>query len=357
MSVARLIIGALVAADPLFDEERSADLRLAVSEACTNAIQAEMAGHVGQPPDPDAEPIVMRCVLADGQIEVAITDHGGGFDPSGLEAHPDVTSPDRLNYEGGLGIPLIKMLADHLEFQPTENGTTVVMRFDRRGPRRPPGHRRRERLGILPPAGSLDPRSAGKPGRRRRSRRPGRARNLMESPTVGTSPDLPQTWIESEHPLARALGRPLQSFLAVEAGGGIMLVVATVVALVWANSPWSAAYDTFFHTRVVIDIGSFSYDESLVHVINDGLMTLFFFVVGLEIKREWVAGELRDRRRPPSCRPSPRWAAWSCRRSSTSALNADGAGGSERLGHPDGHRHRLRPGRRRRPRQPGAAAR
>ena len=76
----------------------------------------------------------MRCVLADGQIEVAITDHGGGFDPAGLEAHPEVTSPDRLNYEGGLGIPLIKMLADHLEFHPTDDGTTVVMRFEPRAP-------------------------------------------------------------------------------------------------------------------------------------------------------------------------------------------------------------------------------
>jgi len=134
VSVARLIIGALVAADPLFDEERSADLRLAVSEACTNAIQAEMAGNRKESLGPDAEPIVMRCVLADGQIEVAITDHGGGFDPTVLEAHPDVTSPDRLNYEGGLGIPLIKMLADHLEFRPTGDGTTVVMRFEPRTP-------------------------------------------------------------------------------------------------------------------------------------------------------------------------------------------------------------------------------
>jgi anti-sigma regulatory factor (Ser/Thr protein kinase) len=137
VSVARLIIGALVAADPLFDEERSADLRLAVSEACTNAIQAELAGHVDAPPDPEAEPIVMRCVLGDGRIEVAITDHGGGFDPEGLEAHPDVTSPERLDYEGGLGIPLIKMLADHLEFRPTADGTTVVMLFE---PRDPGGH-------------------------------------------------------------------------------------------------------------------------------------------------------------------------------------------------------------------------
>jgi anti-sigma regulatory factor (Ser/Thr protein kinase) len=134
VSVARLVIGALVAADPLFDEERCADLRLAVSEACTNAIQAEMASHPDVTVDPDAEPILMRCVLADGQIEVAITDHGGGFDPTDLEAHPDVTSPDRLNYEGGLGIPLIKMLSDHLEFQTTDDGTRIVMRFEPRTP-------------------------------------------------------------------------------------------------------------------------------------------------------------------------------------------------------------------------------
>ena len=134
VSVARLVIGALVAVDPLFDDERSADLRLAVSEACTNAIQAEMRGRGGAPSDPDAEPILMRCVLADGQIEVAITDHGGGFDPAGLEAHPEVTSPDRLNYEGGLGIPLIKMLSDHLEIRSTGDGTTVVMRFEPRTP-------------------------------------------------------------------------------------------------------------------------------------------------------------------------------------------------------------------------------
>ena len=177
----------------------------------------------------------------------------------------------------------------------------------------------------------------------------------MEPPSVGTSPDLPQTWIESDRQLARMFGRPLQSFLAVEAGGGIMLVIATVVALVWANSPWSASYETLFHTHLTIDIGGFSYDESLVHVINDGLMTLFFFVVGLEIKREWVAGELRDRRAAvlpavaalggmvvPALRSTPR---------STRAGR-----GSARMGHPDGDRHRLRPRRRRRPREPGAGA-
>jgi anti-sigma regulatory factor (Ser/Thr protein kinase) len=135
VSVARLVIGALVAADPLFDEERGADLRLAVSEACTNAIQAELAGHPdGAESDPSGSPIVMRCVLADGHITVTVTDHGGGFDPDDLEAHPAVTDPDRLNYEGGLGIPLIKMLADELEFVNTDDGTSVVMQFEPRNP-------------------------------------------------------------------------------------------------------------------------------------------------------------------------------------------------------------------------------
>ena len=138
VSVARLVIGALVAADPLFDEERGADLRLAVSEACTNAIQAELAtakaaeAEADGEPQPSRDPILMRCLVADGQIEVTITDHGGGFDPAELLAHPEITDPERLNYEGGLGIPLIKMLSDHLEFVPTDDGMTVVMQFEPR---------------------------------------------------------------------------------------------------------------------------------------------------------------------------------------------------------------------------------
>jgi len=106
----------------------------------------------------------------------------------------------------------------------------------------------------------------------------------------------PGTWLGSDARLARAVARPVQSFLAVEAAGGILLVVATVVALVWANSPWREAYEQLIHTHLSIEVGSFAIDESLQHVVNDGLMALFFFVVGLEIKRELVAGELRDRR-------------------------------------------------------------
>ncbi len=82
-----------------------------------------------------------------------------------------------------------------------------------------------------------------------------------------------------------------------EAIGGILLITATFLALVWANSPWSAAYDRLWHTQLGIDIGSWSLSMSLLHWINDGLMAVFFFAVGLEIKRELVEGQLSSRRR------------------------------------------------------------
>ncbi len=74
----------------------------------------------------------MRCTVGDGAIDVAITDHGGGFDPAALTPHPEVTDPARLDHEGGLGIPLIRMLADDLEFVHHDDGTTVVMHFEPR---------------------------------------------------------------------------------------------------------------------------------------------------------------------------------------------------------------------------------
>ncbi len=103
------------------------------------------------------------------------------------------------------------------------------------------------------------------------------------------------SFIHRDSTLAR-MARPLARFLRVEAAGGIVLVVATVVALAWANSPWSAGYQTLWETPVQLTVGSFRFDEDLRHVVNDALMAIFFFVVGLEIKRELVTGELRDRR-------------------------------------------------------------
>jgi len=85
---------------------------------------------------------------------------------------------------------------------------------------------------------------------------------------------------------------PLAEFLHDEAAGGVVLLAAAVVALVWANSPARDAYFSLWETHVSVA----GIDEDLQHWVNDGLMALFFFVVGLEIKRELVDGELSDRR-------------------------------------------------------------
>jgi Na+:H+ antiporter, NhaA family len=85
-------------------------------------------------------------------------------------------------------------------------------------------------------------------------------------------------------------------YMGTEAGGSALLLVATVVALLWANSPWSASYDTFWHTPATIAIGGAELTLDLQHWVNDALMALFFLVVGLEITREVATGELRDRR-------------------------------------------------------------
>ncbi|MGA0237279.1 MAG: Na+/H+ antiporter NhaA [Acidimicrobiales bacterium] len=107
----------------------------------------------------------------------------------------------------------------------------------------------------------------------------------------------PLTWLGGERRLARRVGRPVRNFLAIEAASGVLLIGATVVALVWANSPWSESYFDLLHTHITIQFGDvLTLDESIEHWVNDALMAIFFFVVGLEIKRELVAGELRNPR-------------------------------------------------------------
>ncbi|MGK5113241.1 Na+/H+ antiporter NhaA [Geodermatophilus sp. CPCC 205506] len=90
---------------------------------------------------------------------------------------------------------------------------------------------------------------------------------------------------------------PLRRALRTEAGSAGLLLLTTVVALLWVNSPARGSYDAFWHTDLAVRIGEAELALDLQHWVNDGLMVFFFFVVGLEIKRELVMGELTDRRR------------------------------------------------------------
>ncbi len=113
-------------------------------------------------------------------------------------------------------------------------------------------------------------------------------------------PDLPKwTWLGGDSGLARRVGKPVRNFLNIEAAGGILLLIATAAALIWANSPWSGSYDNLWNTHFELAVGSYHMGGSghhltLGYLVNDALMVIFFFVVGLEIKRELVAGHLKD---------------------------------------------------------------
>jgi Na+/H+ antiporter NhaA len=96
---------------------------------------------------------------------------------------------------------------------------------------------------------------------------------------------------------ARNLAAPVRRFLSTEAGGAIVMLVAAIAALVWANSPWPHSYESVWTTRLVVRIGTAGIAIDLRHWINEGLMALFFLVVGLEAKRQLDLGELRERRR------------------------------------------------------------
>ncbi len=96
---------------------------------------------------------------------------------------------------------------------------------------------------------------------------------------------------QGDSALTRLL-RPFTEFARIEAAGGILLMACALLALVWANSPFRASYSTLWETPVAVAIGSFKIAKPLLLRVNDGLMAVFFFVVGLEIKREGLVGEL-----------------------------------------------------------------
>jgi stage II sporulation protein AB (anti-sigma F factor) len=119
LSLVRLVVDAAVGAlAPGLGGARLDDLKLAVTEACSNAIEANQSAW-------SDKPVLVRCELNDRTVTVEVADRGGGFDPNGLSKLPAATDPMRLSYESGLGIPLMRTLADELVFTPNPDGTTV----------------------------------------------------------------------------------------------------------------------------------------------------------------------------------------------------------------------------------------
>src|SRR5262245_19459065 len=96
---------------------------------------------------------------------------------------------------------------------------------------------------------------------------------------------------------ARNLAAPVRDFLSTESGGAPVLLAATVLALLWANSPWDSSYESVWTTQLSIRLGRHGITLELREWVNQGLMTFFFLVVGLEAKRELDLGALRERRR------------------------------------------------------------
>jgi len=125
VALARLVVSAMASAETQLSDDRVDDLKIAVSEACTNAIEAHDASATD-------ERVLVSCWADHERLEVCIEDRGSGFDVSNLPEHPPLTDPERLKFERGLGIPLIRALVDEVEFSSTGEGTAVrlVMRHD-----------------------------------------------------------------------------------------------------------------------------------------------------------------------------------------------------------------------------------
>ncbi len=114
---------------------------------------------------------------------------------------------------------------------------------------------------------------------------------MWQTPAVETTiPPAPP------RPVDRVLW-PFREFARLQASGGILLFLCAVVALVWANSPWASSFEAFWQVKLTVGVGEAVLSKPLLLWINDGLMAIFFFVVGLEIKREVIAGELASPRK------------------------------------------------------------
>ena len=116
VSLVRLVVAAAAELAPSLAPARVDDLRVAVSEATTNAVQAHIRSGT-------TRPVRVTCRCADGRVSVVVRDEGGGFDADAVLAEPPVDSPVRLGRESGMGISIIRALADSFEVRSSPQGT------------------------------------------------------------------------------------------------------------------------------------------------------------------------------------------------------------------------------------------
>ncbi len=125
VALARLMVSAMASTDAVLTDDQVDDLKIAVSEACTNAIEAYEGAQWSETGRVPIQGVVLRCWSDDLGLQVSIEDRGPGFDPATLPDHPPPTDPDRLKFERGLGIPLIRALVDEVEIRSSPSGTEV----------------------------------------------------------------------------------------------------------------------------------------------------------------------------------------------------------------------------------------
>lgn len=123
VALVRVVLAAAASIDPDSRDDRVDDLRIAVSEAVTNAVESHnLAGTDSR--------IEIRCVTDDSSVEVTVKDKGPGFDPDNVTQLPDVESPERLLFESGLGLTLMRKLVDRHHIESNDDGTVVRLIID-----------------------------------------------------------------------------------------------------------------------------------------------------------------------------------------------------------------------------------
>ncbi len=133
LSLVRLVVASAASVEGTMGDERIEDLRVVVSEATTNAVEAHAALD-------GVQQIKIRCDLGEDRIEVEVADRAGGFDPDEVAVPPAITDPARWDTEGGFGLPLMRILADEAEIRSSPEGTAVKLVVYQRRPLGPTRH-------------------------------------------------------------------------------------------------------------------------------------------------------------------------------------------------------------------------